>query len=62
MLGPNEGVYVVIQERAYCLIVRRQEELDEPSIIGDGAIANPKEVILRLACFRENGYDDTRLG
>lgn len=55
MLGPNERVYVIVQERPDCLIVGRQDELDEPGVIGEAAIAKKKDVILRLVCFRENG-------
>jgi hypothetical protein len=61
MLGPNESVYVIIQESAYFAIIGRQDELDEPGVIGKDGIAEPEDVIIRAALFRENGDENTRL-
>ena len=54
-------MYVIIQERAYFLIVGRQDELEEPGMRGYGPISEPVDVKTRLVRLRENGDDDTRL-
>jgi hypothetical protein len=52
MLGPNNSVHVIIQERAYILILGRQDELDEPGVIGEKGIADPVDKIIRAVRLR----------
>jgi hypothetical protein len=61
MLGPNESVHVIVYERAYFLIFGRQDELDEPGVVGEEGITEPEYVIIWTACLRENGNEDTGL-
>jgi hypothetical protein len=61
MLGPNNCVHVIIQERAYMLILGRQDVLDKPGVIDEKGIADPMDKIIRAVRLRENGNENTGL-
>lgn len=43
------------------MISWRQDEFDEPCVVGKDGIAEPEDVIVRAALLRKNGDEDTRL-
>lgn len=61
MLHPNDSMHIIIKERAYILISRRQDELHEPGVIGKDGIADPVDKITWFVRLGENGDENARL-